>query len=195
MSSANGIQNINMDVIEIEWDGPYTFAQSRERSKGSDYGLYQIYGTHAVAGPNTLLYIGQSNSRRFNVRIPEHEQSDRFHWEPSELCIYFGRLGSLTPIRDPLSKQWEEQIDRTERLLIFTCTPPYNSQLIKGQVICQIQLYLITGNATGYLSPLHRWRSLQVLVHLDGLSMDLKLPVNTSATGKNVDRALLLNFD
>jgi len=132
MSSANGIQNINMDVIEIEWDGPYTFEQSQQMSKGSDYGLYQIYGTHAVAGPNTLLYIGQSNSRRFNVRIPEHEQSDRFHWEPSELCIYFGRLGSLTPIRDPLSKQWEEQIDRTERLLIFTCTPPYNSQIING---------------------------------------------------------------
>lgn len=37
---------------------------------------------------------------------------------------------------EPMAKrkwsQWNDQIDRAERLLIFFCSPPYNSKWLKG---------------------------------------------------------------
>lgn len=118
---------IQLDVIEIRWDGPYSFKEAKEKLGPTDYGIYQIYGTHAITGPHTLLYIGQSCNRRFGKRLAEQEQSNMFFWVPGELSIYLGRLGSKPPIKDPLSQQWANEIDRAERLLIYQCTPAYNS--------------------------------------------------------------------
>ena len=48
-------------IIEIGWSGPYDLAQISKLNTNSDYGLYQIYGTHNIFGANTLLYIGKAS--------------------------------------------------------------------------------------------------------------------------------------
>src|SRR5690606_22253171 len=88
-----------------------------------DYGLYQIYGTHSVFGPDTLLYIGKSAKQFFGTRFSQH--IGWFQNEPSDLRIYVGRLGGT---QQPTDDAWCEEIDCAEKLLIYSCSPPYNSQ-------------------------------------------------------------------
>ncbi len=108
--------------IEIRWDGPYNLDEIKGLKTDKDYGLYQIYGTHNVNGPNSLLYIGQANYQKLATRITQHE--NWIEWEYSYLDIYIGRLGGIDKI-DP--KKWEQQIDIAEKLLIYYCAPPYNT--------------------------------------------------------------------
>jgi hypothetical protein len=112
--------------IEIWWEGPYTKEEVKAKSKGgSSYGLYQIYGTHNISGPNTLLYIGKADRQNFFKRIKQHNWID---WESSTADIYIGRLGGVKQVDDD---EWGGQIDKAERLLIYFCAPPYNSSGLK----------------------------------------------------------------
>lgn len=123
--------NLQMKIIELMWTGPLSFNDTAELNGNSDYGIYQIYGTHAIFGSNALLYIGQANDGVFSRRLSKHSKSDRFFWEASTLEIYVGRIGSDNK-EPPDDIQWRNEINDAERFLIFTCTPPYNSQCIQS---------------------------------------------------------------
>lgn len=113
---------MSLDVIEIEWDGPYTLKQISKLNGPCDYGIYQIYGNHNIKGPETLLHIGQANKRKFNKRIEEHTGWIKDQY--SHISIYVGRLGGVNDLE---MKDWESFIDIAEKLLIYYCSPPYNS--------------------------------------------------------------------
>lgn len=115
---------VEMNVIEIEWEGPISVNDTIKLINDNDYGIYQIYGTHPVFGSNTLLYIGKASLQTFATRLFQHNWIE---WSPSDVSIYIGRLGS---IEDITIEEWEKQIDIAERLLIYYCKPPHNSSNI-----------------------------------------------------------------
>jgi hypothetical protein len=118
-------------VIELSWDGPFSIEDAiSTMHRGQDYGVYQLYGTHNVLGPDTLLYIGKAQQRPFGQRIREH-RDEWIEWEPSVVNVYLGRIGATAIMTRERWSEWEEQIDRVERLLIFFCAPPYNSAGLK----------------------------------------------------------------
>ncbi|MCB9335153.1 MAG: hypothetical protein H6586_03330 [Flavobacteriales bacterium] len=112
-----------MNIIEIWWEGPFTFEQLEVFNTDIDYGLYQIYGTHNINGPNNLLYIGLANDQNFNTRISQH--SNWIDWEYSDVQIFLGRLGGC---ETETIENWENNIDIAERMLIFYSKPPYNTK-------------------------------------------------------------------
>jgi len=112
--------------IEIYWEGPFTVEEVEKKTdKSVDYGLYQIYGNHEVHGPQSLLYIGMANQMMFGLRFEQH--SNWLKFESNQVSIYLGYLGSKvsSEIKD---KDWEEHITIAEKLLIYLCSPPYNTQ-------------------------------------------------------------------
>jgi hypothetical protein len=119
-------------IIELSWEGPSSIEDViATRHRGHDYGVYQLYGTHNVLGPDTLLYIGKAQQRPFGQRIREH-RDEWVEWEPSVVEVYLGRIGGTTEMTKERWHEWEEQIDRAERLLIYFCAPPYNSAGLKS---------------------------------------------------------------
>jgi hypothetical protein len=60
----------NVTVLDLVWSGPYQLADLLVFTGAEDYGVYQIYGTHDVNGPDNLLYIGmaQASTRIMNSR-------------------------------------------------------------------------------------------------------------------------------
>jgi len=124
----------SIEAIEIVWDGPYDFEQAIKKSdQDEDYGVYQLYGTHLIFGSDAILYIGKARDRTFSVRLKEHKKY-WVDWEASKLQIYLGRIGGLKPARAVKGewRDWETQIDRVERLLVYYCAPPYNSSGLNG---------------------------------------------------------------
>lgn len=120
-----------LDVIEIAWDGPFGVEDVVSRMHGAaDYGIYQLYGTHSVHGADSLLYIGKAQERSFGQRLREH-QNEWTEWEASGVTAYLGRLGGTTVMTKDRWPEWEDQIARAERLLIYFCSPPYNSSGVK----------------------------------------------------------------
>ena len=123
-----------VDIIEIEWLGSFDYktALGTVNNIQTDYGLYQIYGTHAVFGSDSLLYIGKAQEQKIATRLGQHEKW--LNKEHGEIKIYIGRLGSVTRPID--GNQWGTEIDFAERLLIYNCAPPYNTTNVTdfGQV-------------------------------------------------------------
>lgn len=118
-----------VEIIEIDWDGPFTREKIIKDYTGpEDRGVYQIYGTHEVFGPDSLLYIGQTTQQYFSARMSQHYDWLDF-WIPSEIKIYLGRLGGIEKIT---TSEWKKTIEKAERLLIFFASPPFNSQFIVG---------------------------------------------------------------
>ena len=115
-------------IITIKWDGPFSLDQLAQFNRSQDYGLYQIYGTHNIFGPNSLLYLGKAEEQSFADRIPAH--IEWIEWEPSSNEIYFGRLCSTEPMTEARDTEWCTDIDVAERLLIYFSSPPYNSKNI-----------------------------------------------------------------
>lgn len=115
-----------MTIIEVKWDGPFSLSQVLTLNSTSDLGLYQIYGTHNISGPKTLVYIGQAKYQRFCGRIPQHNW---INWDFPDFEIYIGRLGTNLKYEQ---QTWENQIDIVEKLLVDFCQPPYNTNLLQG---------------------------------------------------------------
>lgn len=111
--------------IEICWYGPLTIEEIKRdfNNQDKDYGLYQVYGTHNISGPNSLLYIGQATEQTFASRLSQH-QNDWLESEYSKVQLYIGQLGGIENVDD---NEWGQLIDKAERLLIYHCAPPYNS--------------------------------------------------------------------
>jgi hypothetical protein len=122
--------NSNPYIINIEWDGHFTFDEVPSLNSGIDYGLYQIYNAHPVYGSNVLLYIGQAQGQSFAVRIQQEK-----HWldnhDFKRLNVYVGRLAGQTT---PSDKIWQDEINWAERLLIFAHSPATNTQKKLGQL-------------------------------------------------------------
>jgi len=111
----------NIKIIEIQWEGPFSINKISKFNNPSDYGIYQIYGTHTIFGENSLLYIGKAEQQNFCDRFIQHKE-----WlakEISNLQVYIGRIGG---VKQPNNNIWTESIDSAEKLLIYFCSPPYN---------------------------------------------------------------------
>src|SRR5699024_6467310 len=81
------------DIIAIMWAGPYKMGEISSGFKdSSDYGIYQIYATHNVYGPDALLYIGKAQDNSFGERIPAHKWTE---WEASDVEVYLGRIAGF----------------------------------------------------------------------------------------------------
>jgi hypothetical protein len=129
-----------MYQISIHWEGPLTLAQvikkyndggDPPRYDGKDYGLYQIYGRHILDDPKkppfrSLLYIGKATEQTFARRFRDHEHWIANEWTQS-IRIHLGRVESLT------NQAWEKDVPLAERILIYTYSPHYNSNLISDR--------------------------------------------------------------
>ena len=94
---------------------------------GPDYGLYQIYGKHILAGPDSLLYIGKATQQTFSSRFYAHQS-----WLANEddITIYLGCIYDRErhlpgPAHDwPV---WVRDVQIAECVLIYKYSPNYNS--------------------------------------------------------------------
>ena len=115
--------------IEIWWKGPFTVEEAcKFDSQHTDFGIYQIYGTHNIFGPNSLLYIGKAADQTFAARIKQHPW---LTWEASDINIYIGKVGGLGKDHSD-NETWVREISEAELLLINYCSPPRNAQNIKS---------------------------------------------------------------
>jgi hypothetical protein len=111
-----------VDVIAIDWRGPFTYEQIRAREYlngvdlSYDRGLYQIYG--AQLQPETLIYVGETDGG-FSTRIPAQEHW--IEWEPHPTKIFLGKLANLTS-----GDKHSEILLRSETLIIYYCQPVMN---------------------------------------------------------------------
>jgi hypothetical protein len=115
-------------IIEVEWEGPFDYKSARTNSSSieTDYGLYQIYGTHAIFGADSLLYIGKAENQKISNRLFQHQGWLSKEFGKTE--IYIGRIGGVT---EPIGEnEWSTEIDFSERLLIYNCAPPYNTSCL-----------------------------------------------------------------
>lgn len=63
---------IRVEVIQLKCEGPFRIEDLRSLNNyETDYGIYQIYGTHLISEENVLLYIGQVNEQTFYTRITQ----------------------------------------------------------------------------------------------------------------------------
>ncbi len=108
-----------IEVIELNWDGPFSLDHVTQNFTDKT-GLYQIYGTHPIFGKNKLLYIGKTEDS-FNARFKSHASWIEYEYDPVQ--IYIGEI-QRSDMGD------KESIEIAERLLIFYCAPPYNSNNI-----------------------------------------------------------------
>jgi len=112
-------------VIHVDWEGPYNSETIYElNDEGSDYGIYQIYGTHGIYGTDVLLYIGKADQQTFFTRLKQHKWVG-FDPDAEGVKIYVGRLAGA---KTPSSHDWSREIDLVEKLLIYSHSPAYNTQ-------------------------------------------------------------------
>lgn len=111
--------------IHVDWSGPYTYEEATKlRNEQTDFGVYQIYGTHAVYGSDVLLYIGKAEQQTFGLRLSQENWN--FHnQDASRVLVYVGRLGGYNDT--PSASEWSAQISLVEKLLIYSHWPAGNS--------------------------------------------------------------------
>jgi hypothetical protein len=115
--------------IKIEWEGPLTLDQAKEKNdggsnsnnwEGKDYGLYQIYGRHILYKQNALLYVGIATKRTFSQRFKDHEKWLRDDQDDQDIKIFLGRIYNS----DKLTvKTWTRDAKLAEKILIYKCSP------------------------------------------------------------------------
>jgi hypothetical protein len=116
-----------LEIIHIIWDGPLDVdTATKSNDDNSDCGIYQIYGPHAVSGPDTLLYIGQVYPGTFAPRIEFHYK-DWGRWLPDPISVYLGRIAGKAPVT---SEDWRKLIDKAEAVLIRKIQPASNAARI-----------------------------------------------------------------
>jgi hypothetical protein len=111
-----------MDV-HIFWSGPYSLNNlSKLNDEQKHYGVYQIYGHHSLYGSHVLLYIGKAAQQTFGKRISQEEWE--FIEDPSNTQIYIGQFAGKKNVSND---EWSEQIELTEKLLIYAHNPIFNN--------------------------------------------------------------------
>lgn len=114
---------MNLKILKLYWQGPFSIDEAIEKfnNQTTDYGLYQIYGTHNVNGTDSLLYVGKSQNNILKYRFESHKKS----WidkEPSKVEIYVGRFFG----DKATDEEWNNYIDACEKIVIYHCQPSYN---------------------------------------------------------------------
>lgn len=116
---------VESQYIHIQWEGPYSYSEaSKLRDPCTDFGVYQIYGSHPVYGSDVLLYIGKAERQAFGVRLAQELWND-YNQDSSRLQFYVGRISGYG--ETPEDESWVEQISQAERLLICSHWPAGNS--------------------------------------------------------------------
>ncbi|WP_434401690.1 hypothetical protein M1Q06_03750 [Planococcus sp. 11815] len=123
-------------LIQIQWEGSYQLKDLPHlMNDKTDYGVYQVYGTHPVYGNDVLLYIGKADYQTLGKRIPQE------NWlctnDSNNHKIYIGRLHGSQPLNDEI---WSKYIDLAERLLIYSHKPAYNARSISSLPEKELQL-------------------------------------------------------
>jgi len=118
-----------MSVVHVQWEGPLDReAMSKADQAPTDFGVYQVYGSHPVYGLKTLLYIGKAQDQTFARRLSQHGWwFDRENGQ-GELSFFLGRLAGSTT---PSDAEWGLQIAQVEGVLLVAHKPSYNAQSIK----------------------------------------------------------------
>jgi len=125
--------------IRIEWDGVYSLEdigydvqtevyslkKATLNDESSDYGIYQVYGTHPVYGTDVLLYIGKASQQTFAKRLSQ--EGWEYNEDAKNIKFYVGRLFGEKQVSD---EEWDNMIDIAERMLIFAHSPAKNSSNI-----------------------------------------------------------------
>lgn len=114
--------------IALKWEGPFRLEEIVNEKKGpaGEGGLYQIYGTHTVFGRGSLLYIGKTETS-FSSRFSQHEKWLKDEYDNVEIF-----LGVLIDEEGQEERDQHELIMRSEKMLIYYCSPPYNSSEVFG---------------------------------------------------------------
>jgi len=121
-----------MKAIHIDWEGPFSHerASSEFNNEKTDFGVYQLYGTHPIYGFNSLLYIGMAGEQTLSERISQHKRFFGKYWIPRARKVFVGRLMG----ERPSLSAWSEEIALAEKLLIFSHCPPMNSSGLNVQI-------------------------------------------------------------
>lgn len=111
--------------IHVEWSGPHSYAEALAlQDEYTDFGVYQIYGSHPVYGSDVLLYIGKADQQTFGKRLGQ-ENWNYHNQDSSRVMVYVGRLAGYGST--PRNDDWSRQISLVERLLIYSHWPAGNS--------------------------------------------------------------------
>jgi hypothetical protein len=150
-----------MEVIIVEWEKVnVNFFLNGKMNDGinnrpEEYGLYQIYSSHLIYGPNSLVYIGKAYDQPILKRLKSHNDY-WFNEESDEVTVYIGkliveRLQFELLSKEEIDKIWRKQVDDAEKLLIFNCAPAYNSNSIVDHRIENKDLILFNYGKRGQL--------------------------------------------
>lgn len=121
-----------MKNINIYWEGSYSLedvlnkTNDYKENENTDYGIYQIYGSHPVYGNDVLLYIGKAVQQTFSTRINQ-EKHWQYNKDTKNIKIYFGRLIGNKPSN---IDEWNDMIGKAEEILINYHIPAHNSSNI-----------------------------------------------------------------
>ena len=133
-----GLNERTIQEIHILWRGPFSAETVKQKfDNDCDYGIYQVYGSHAAYGGDVLLYIGKAALQTFSKRITQHGTWLPYGKDPENISIYLGRLFAYDPDNGGVAAQpeyddWNKLIDISERLLIFSHAPAFNSSNISN---------------------------------------------------------------
>lgn len=116
--------------VHVEWSGPYKYDEARSLRDDTDFGVYQIYGTHPAYGSDVLIYIGKADMQTFGVRLSQ-ESWGGYNQDALRVLVYVGRLSGYEGT--PTDKEWSRQIALVERFLIFAHWPAGNSSGLNVQ--------------------------------------------------------------
>ncbi len=150
---------MNEQIIHIQWDGPYTYAQALTFRSKIDYGIYQVHGASPVSGLKVLLYIGKAERQTFGKRLSQETWPS---WEMGNGSVEF-YLGRPSGAATPDDTTWNWQIHIAERLLITAHKPGHNKKDITAFDVAEFHhLHILNwGNRGGLLPEVSgaRWSS------------------------------------
>ena len=113
-------ERINIDSSKENWLEDST----SKLDKGSDFGIYQLYGDHSAYGDDVLLYVGKAQEQNFMTRLNQH-----WEWNQNNIKRYTRiHVGRLINMSDGTDKSWGEAINLTESLIISAVNPSLNKQ-------------------------------------------------------------------
>jgi len=120
-------------IYDVYWEGPYAW-DKRQVTPRDRHVLYAIYGTHRVYGPQSLLYIGRTESSG-GKRLKDHDW-----WVKEESAPVSFHLASIGEFKDwptwesigAYPKATRALVQVIESLLIHAHQPAYNAQSLQA---------------------------------------------------------------
>ena len=131
-----------MKQVTIEWEECFKWEgnlATKDLPKLDGNGLYQIYGYHIIFGPDSLLYIGKTDTdfaKRLETHRNEWMKKEADWWikrqgvkaEEVAFTIRIGRIAEADYKDEPSPTRLLRYV---EALQIYWHSPPYNSRHIE----------------------------------------------------------------